>query len=84
MAKTLKFELVPDASASTRLLGEFLEAWVDLEAELVSTAHDNSITGAQSEKYLSNAWSGRHYALRSFVRCQDPVEQQEDKDQTHR
>lgn len=39
------FELVHSASRSTQLLGEFLEAWIDLESALVDTAHDNSLTG---------------------------------------
>jgi hypothetical protein len=39
-------ELVFPSEKSDRLLGDFLEVWIELEKALVSMAHDNSLTGA--------------------------------------
>lgn len=38
--------LVLPPTRSDRLLGEFFELWIELEKDLVSLAHDNSLTGA--------------------------------------
>jgi uncharacterized protein YutE (UPF0331/DUF86 family) len=50
-----QMDLVQIKSAPSRLLGEFFEAWIDLESELVSTAQQISITGAPGMKKMLDA-----------------------------
>jgi hypothetical protein len=50
-----EIELVQPRNASSRLLGEFLEAWIDLESTLVDIAHNLSLTGAHGMKMLDAA-----------------------------
>jgi hypothetical protein len=40
-------ELVHSAKGAQQLLGEFMELWAQIEAGLLSLAHDHSLTGAQ-------------------------------------
>lgn len=49
------FELVHPAAGRERLLGEFLEAWIDLERGLVSMAQDHSPTGAHGINLMQAA-----------------------------
>ena len=49
------FELVHSPAGRTRRLGDFLEAWIDLERALVSMAHDHSPTGSQGMGMLQAA-----------------------------
>jgi hypothetical protein len=51
------FELLHSAKGSQQLLGEFMELWVQLEAGLVSMAHDHSLAGAQGRNAM---WAAEH------------------------
>lgn len=48
-------ELVHPQAGRERLLGDFLEAWIDLERSLVSMAQDHSPTGPQGMSMLQAA-----------------------------
>ncbi|MEY4706039.1 MAG: hypothetical protein RL042_2244 [Nitrospirota bacterium] len=48
-------ELVHPQAGRERLLGDFLEAWIDLERSLVSMAQDHSPTGSQGMSMLQAA-----------------------------
>lgn len=48
-------ELVIPSAKSDRLLGDFFEAWIELERGLVSIAHDNSLTGTHGMNIIQAA-----------------------------
>ena len=48
-------ELVRPVGKGARLLGDVLEAWIELERNLVSLAHDNSPVGAHGASLVEAA-----------------------------
>jgi len=64
-------ELVHSTKGSQQLLGEFMELWVELEAGMISMAHDHSLTGAQGR---TATWAAHYLRGDNLLSAEDRKE----------
>lgn len=64
-------EMVHSPAGSQQLLGEFMELWAQLEAGLMSMAHDHSLTGAQGR---GTRWAADFLRASSMLSPEDKKE----------